>query len=122
MTGEDLIGRVEQAFADALGDVEVKPRDGAAVELARLLCEQIDRAGDVCEECGRPGPELIKLTGQLGLALEALLMTPRSIAAAVGRREGEPSGGPSLKAVRLHELRSASARQRGTSAVDPTTS
>lgn len=108
MTSEELTGRVGQAFADALGDIELQPRDGALVELARTLCAEIDAGG-----------ELTKLAPQLLNALDALLMTPRSIAAAVGRREGEPSGGRSLKAVRLDEIRAARAGERGTPAVDP---
>jgi hypothetical protein len=121
MSGEELIGRVGQAFADALGDVEQRARDGALVELARTLCAAIDASERDCPECGSPvaAAELVKLAPQLQAALDALLMTPRSLAAAIGRREGEPGGGRSLKAVRLDEIRAARARERGTTAVDP---
>ncbi len=93
------------SLEQALADMSLQPRDAAMVELARTLALHID--------CG---DDLAKLSPQLAAVLDALLMSPKSRAAAAGKGAPKDAAGTNS----LDELRARRrARVDGTSAVDP---
>lgn len=97
-----VLASLEQALTDVLPSLQ--PRDLALVELARTIALHIDCGDDL----GKLGP-------QLAAVLDALLMSPKSRAAAAGK--GAPKDDP--RATALDELRQRrSARINGTAAVD----
>lgn len=81
----------------------VTERDKATVELALAYARDLDAGGDIT----KVGPHLLA-------ALDALLLTPRSRAAAL--RKGTP--GEAASRSPLDELRARRARRNGTEAVD----
>lgn len=104
-------GVVERQLREALDDVKAltTPRDVAVIELAITYARAIDNAE---ADLTKAGPLLLQ-------ALEALLMTPRS-RAAVTRKGGGQDGNKRNALDELRERRSA--RQHGTTPVDPAAS
>lgn len=71
---------VVKAVRDALGSLELRPQDGAAVRLAVAYAREIDADPT---QLGKLGPALLS-------ALESLGMSPRARAALAGKKGGEP--------------------------------
>lgn len=92
---------VSAALETAIGAVELKPVDEAAIALARAYASAIDLD---TEELSKLGPKLLA-------ALESLLLTPRARAAVVKGAPDEPRTSP------LDELRQRR-RKRGATDLD----
>jgi len=90
---------VREALDEALEAAQVRPQDGAAVELARTYATALDEGADL----GKVGPAFLA-------ALAALGMTPAARAALAGK--AEPAGQEGARSP-LDELRAKRRARQG---------